>query len=52
MSSPCFYPPVTGAGHQHTQEIVDDEGEDDGSDGAAGDGIAGILQFPCRHKRF
>lgn len=42
-----FHSPVTGAGHQHTQEIVDDEGEDDSSDGAAGDGVAGILQLTC-----
>lgn len=42
-----FHSPVTGAGHQHTQEIVDDEGEDDSSDGAAGDGVARILQLTC-----
>lgn len=42
-----FHSPVTGAGHQHTQEIVDDEGEDDSGDGAAGDGVAGILQLTC-----
>lgn len=37
--------PVTGAGDQHAEQVVDDEGEDDGSDGTAGNGVAGILQF-------
>lgn len=39
----CYWP-VAGAGHQHAEQVVDDEGEDDGRDGAAGDGVAGILQ--------
>lgn len=43
--------PVTGAGHQHAQKVVDDEGEDDSGDGSAGDGVAGILQFACEGER-
>lgn len=43
--------PVTGAGHQHTEQVVDDEGEDDGGDGAAGDGVAGVLQLAWGAER-
>lgn len=39
-----YYSPIAGAGNQHAEHHVDDEGEDDGCDGAAGDGVAGILQ--------
>lgn len=39
----CYWP-VTGAGHQYAEQVVDDEGEDDRCDGATGDGVARILQ--------
>lgn len=41
------YTPIARAGHQDAKKVVDDEGEDDGCDGATGDGVAGILQVTC-----
>lgn len=48
--SKCYWP-ITGAGHQQTEEVVDDECEDDSSDGAARDGITGIFQVPWKKEK-
>lgn len=46
LRSVCLmYWPVTGAGDQQAEQVVDDEGEDDSGDGSAGDGVARILKF-------
>lgn len=46
-----MHSPVTGAGDQHAEQVVDDEGEDDGGDGSARDGVAGILQLTWEAER-
>lgn len=35
--------PVTGAGNENTEQVIGDEGEDDGCDGATGDRVTWIL---------
>lgn len=47
----AMHSPVTGAGDQHAQQVVGDEGEDDGGDGSARDGVAGILQLTWEAER-
>lgn len=46
-----MHSPVTRAGDQHAEQVVDDEGEDDGGDGSARDGVAGILQLTWETER-